>query len=141
MRFVLTMGLALLAGACAPPDPIRSIDILFPTPDTDVIPLDEDGILRTLVVVDIEGFTVLEEGTADPDSTTEGHWHIYVNDTYRGAVSDGFTTEVEETGITDGQPISITVSLATDRHQDIEDEDGRIDSTIEFIAERTASAQ
>ena len=122
-------------GACAPPDPIQEIDILFPTPEDDFLFFDDEGIGSTLLVVDIDGFTLLPEGDADPSLETEGHWHLFVNGVYQRAISDGFTTLVEVRGLTEGQELSISVALARDDHQELRDEEGNpIQSTIELTA-------
>lgn len=133
MRRALLLG-CILGSACAPPEPIRDIQILFPTPETDEIEVDTDGILQSLIVVDIDGFDVLPEGDADPSSETEGHWHVYVNNRYKAAVSDGLTFELSDAGHAPGDQISITVALAHDNHDEISDADGRIDNTIELVA-------
>ena len=101
---------------------------------TDEIEVDTDGILQSLIVVDIDGFEVLPEGDADPSSETEGHWHVYVNNRYKAAVSDGLTFELSDAGHAPGDQISITVALAHDNHDEISDADGRIDNTIELVA-------
>ncbi|MFT6820779.1 MAG: hypothetical protein ACJATT_004607 [Myxococcota bacterium] len=135
MRLGTILAAMLWMSACAPPDPFQEIDILFPTPEDDFLFIDEQGTGSTLLVVNIDGFTLLPEGDADASLSTEGHWHLFINGVYQRAISDGFTTDIEILGLTDGQELSISVALARDNHQELRDEEGNpIQSVIELVA-------
>ncbi len=135
MRLGPVLAAILCLGACAPPDPIQEIDILFPTPQDEFLFFDDEGIGTSLLVVDIDGFTLLPEGDGDPSLSTEGHWHLFVNGVYQRAISDGFTTLVDVRGLVEGQELSISVGLARDDHQEVRNEEGiPIQSTIELTA-------
>ena len=146
MRVVLAC--VLLALGCAPPDPIElpgdtdpvfdegdppEIRILYPD-GVAPLRLDPDGVLRTLVVIDLLDFDFIEPGGGAEPVDGAGHWHLFVQETeYVGAPS-GFHAELESDQFAPGSRGIINVDLRAHDHSPYKDidPDCRCEARIEF---------
>jgi hypothetical protein len=113
--------------ACAPPPAVAvpggepSITLVYPPADAGELPLDADGVLSFLVVVDMNGITFIEPGTKEEDAAGEGHWHVYVNDEYLGFPPHLYWTyRSEPDEFEPGDAVSVRVTLATNDHIDLD---------------------
>jgi hypothetical protein len=121
------VALLLAGAACAPPDlegassddGLPRIRIAYPTSDVGPMPLTEDCRFETLVVVNVENFTVAE---LDPDLTSpeRGHWHAQVNNVSLPEL-EGRTFNTFDFGVINlpggvGE-FDLSVDLRNDRHE------------------------
>lgn len=80
---------------CAPPpleqdDP--AIRITFP-------PTNVEGLTvcpSFVVVAEIDGFTLVPDGSTEAPDLTRGHWHLYEGDVYQATVSETWTRHTAE---------------------------------------------
>lgn len=122
--------------ACAPPDPpvgggALGVEILHPPADVGSVALDDDGVLRILIVVDVNGIEFVEPGTVDEDVEGQGHWHLHVNGGYEGPPPARFILWEDEAA-EEGQNYAIRASMATNDHNDVIVDGIPVDDTIEF---------
>jgi len=116
--------------ACAPPPEVGpgaapelpSIELIYPPSTATELPLDSDGVFRTLVVVHIDGFEYLSPVMSDMPADVEGqgHWHLNVNNVYVNAPGAAFYSYESDT-IGEGDSVRLQVVLATNNHEEIPD--------------------
>ena len=107
--------LGLLLG-CAPPalpelgsDQGPSIGIVFPQSRSDIT------ICPNFVVsVDIDGIEMVDFHDHADNVSGEGHWHLYIGDTYQNAFSDPWAEASVPEGVTG--PVIIRARLAENDH-------------------------
>jgi hypothetical protein len=128
MRLVsawFAVALVATATGCAPPDPIElqdggepTISILYPSPTTSELPVDADGNLHALVVVDINNFEYVPPGTTDQVVEGQGHWHIFLDplDFYAAPTDLFYDTPIP--GLEVGQSYRLRVTLQNNDHSD-----------------------
>lgn len=146
--------LAWLAGAvammaCQPPPEIAvaggpSIEILFPPALNDagdgpfVLPSNGDGTWSTVVVVDIDNFTIVDPYISENEGIVregEGHWHLLFEgheeptiEAFHPMVLDGL-----EDGVEAGDTVTLVANLRQNDHSKLQDENGAdVDDTLEF---------
>ncbi|MFT4627050.1 MAG: hypothetical protein ACI8PZ_005731 [Myxococcota bacterium] len=116
----------MLMLACEPPPPVdgaagggleMDVQIIIPLAN-EVIPLDDDCVLRTLVAWDIDGL----ESVPFKDATNtpgEGHVHVVWAPPAYEATSDQ-SIELEQAGLTVGSSLTISVDLRENEHASLE---------------------
>lgn len=120
---LLSIGLA----ACAPPPPLvfpddtgtpveADIDIVYP-PDGADIALGADCALHLVVVVDIEGFLLVD---SEEPVEGQGHWHaqLFPSEEYV-AVQEAEYVEMTSTAFGPGDLVSVIASLQNAAHQPV----------------------
>jgi hypothetical protein len=126
------LGVLLSVGsaACAPPPPLdfpddtgtapppveADIDIVYP-PDGADIPLGADCALHLVVVVDIEGFLLVD---SEEPIEGQGHWHaqLFPSEEYV-AVQEAEYVEMTSTAFGPGDLVSVIASLQNAAHQPV----------------------
>jgi hypothetical protein len=141
----------VLSLACAPPDPIElpretdndtdppvaelhpEIRILYPD-GLEPLHLDIDGMLRTLVVVDLINVEFVQPGGGADPAEGEGHWHLFVQETEYVGAPGALHVELESDQFTAGSRGIINVDLRQHDHSKYEDIDPDCvcDARIEF---------
>jgi hypothetical protein len=126
------MLLPLLLLACAPPDAVDlteavepSIELLYPPANVGTIPLDADGVLRFLVVADIDNLSfvtpVMNMEDPPPPVDGEGHFHVNINGVYVDAPEDLYYEYASKVAEFDaGQQLALSVTLAANDHTDLD---------------------
>ena len=132
---VAVVTTALLTG-CEPPPPVDvtgdpQIRLLYPDEGVP-IPLDPDGNLAFLVVVDILDFDFLPGG-ADSLVEGQGHWHLNLNDVYVDSPTELFY-EVSQPGWQSQDAIKLSVTLQDNQHGDLDQFDGW-EAIYEFVVQ------
>ncbi|MFT7521149.1 MAG: hypothetical protein ACI9MC_003300 [Kiritimatiellia bacterium] len=135
MRHALLLILAL---GCAPPDPIDvsgstgvEIRVLYPEPELN-LRLDEDGMLRTLVVVDMIGLEFLPPGTTSDVQLGIGHYHLFVQETQYITSPSSLAYELETDAFRAGQRGIINVDLRENNHDVFEEDGCDCTASVEF---------
>ena len=120
--------LPLLLAACEPPpavdlgeaglvgDPV--ISVVLPIAN-EVVPLDDDCVLRTYVAWDVDNFTLVsftnDDGSARTNADGEGHVHvIWAPPAYESTFDQSFL--LEQSGLTVGSSLAIAVELHENEH-------------------------
>jgi len=146
MRSLFWLSVLACTVACAPPEPITvgdtdggsgvpEIRILFPDDDS-VLSVDTEGVLKTLVVVDIINLEFAEP-TGDDPVDGEGHYHLFVQETEYVEAPDELFFELESTSFTAGQRGIINVDLRQNDHSLLSDvvDDCICTAQVEFPVE------
>lgn len=140
MRTILPTLMLLVA--CAPPDPLETeeespmipeVRILYPDP-SEPLPLDEDGFLRTLVVVDLIDVDFVAPGADAELVEGQAHWHLFVQETQYLAAPGTLWFDLESDAYTAGSRGILNVDLRANDHGpylDL-DEDCLCEDRIEF---------
>lgn len=124
--------------ACAPPpetivgeEVSPSIELIYPPATATELPLDSDGMFRTLVVVHIDGFEYVSPVMSDmpPDVEGQGHWHLNVNNLYVNAPGAAYYAYESDT-IQEGDSVRLQVVLATNNHEEILDDQDVVEFTV-----------
>lgn len=118
----------LLLAACEPPPPVDfgvagvdgepAIKVVLPLAN-EVVPLDEDCVLRTFVAWDVDSFTLVsftnDDGSARTNVEGEGHVHvIWAPPAYESTFEQSFL--LEQSGLSVGSSLAITVELHENEH-------------------------
>lgn len=133
----MSFACGLVGIACAPPDPVQGVgspvvSIVSPRPDQTELEIDEDGMLRFVLAVDVDGFEFLAPGEGTPGDVTQGHFHAYVNGSYEGA-AEAQAMDIAVAAEPD-QQIAVRAVLATDDHQEIFIDGAPVQDIVEFVA-------
>jgi len=144
MREFVVIGALVGLMGCAPPNigagGVRGVTIISPTPDQVEIELTPEGTLDLVIAIDVDGFSFRTIGQGEAGNQDQGHWHLYVNNAYEGAIPWQATEYVQD-NVADGTPFSVRAVLATDDHQEIFDDGGPVQSAAEFTAVAFGSLQ
>ncbi len=143
------VGLAVLGAlaACAPPPEITvagsgtgeaSVELIYPPSDVG-IPLTQEGVgpnaelyLDLLVVVSVDGLEYVPPVPDPEDVEGQGHYHFNVNGAYVDAPPAKFYEYRSDEGeFKEGDRVQISVTLASNTHQDLDQFTDWID-VIEF---------
>lgn len=140
--------LALLAAtACAPPGQLQGVSLepgirlVYPDPlETTQLPLDEDGELQFLVVVELLGMDFVEPSNGLDPVDGEGHWHLFLDEQYtapKKLYHELVATELNPEGtFTVGTTVTLSVDIRNNDHSPFDSCDPSCTDSIEFtIAE------
>ncbi|MEN0062805.1 MAG: hypothetical protein AAGA48_11690 [Myxococcota bacterium] len=121
MSFRVALLIGSIVMACAPPDPITvnagpAIEVKFPE-QGQTLTLNDNCEIETILVVDIDGLTLVDPEDDREPVDGEGHWHGGPS-LERGFCRSAATwcDDYDRESFSDGSNVLLSVSLVTNNH-------------------------